>query len=97
MRPVKTKPRFKCDFCRFTATEPTVKKHEPRCWGNPDRYCDYCNNKGHITVVHGDLVEEGDCGLSQDIPCPYCSQFRSDLEALNGEMIAEPQPLKVTV
>lgn len=68
MRPVKTRPRFRCDFCWFTATEPTVAKHERICWRNPGRYCDTCNNTGEITTDHGP-------GLIEREPCYYCREF----------------------
>jgi hypothetical protein len=69
MRPVKTKPRFRCEYCRFTATEPTVVKHEKICWRNPNRYCESCKNKGYY-------YEEYDEGLGENIPCYYCSQYK---------------------
>ena len=72
MKPVKTRPRFNCDFCRRISTEAAMKKHEIRCFKNPNRYCELCDNKGYTTECHGDLIEEGDCGLSEDVPCPYC-------------------------
>lgn len=80
MKPIKTKPRFCCDFYSFSATEPTVAKHEKICWRNPNRFCETCKNRGYYTEVHGDLVEEGDGGLSEDIPCPYCSQFKPQFD-----------------
>jgi hypothetical protein len=87
VRPVKTKPGFRCDFCHFVATELTVKKHEPRCWNNPNRHCEYCNDKGYDVVVHGDLIEEGDCGLSENVPCPYCSQLDQEKAGYQPEGI----------
>jgi hypothetical protein len=30
MRPVRTRPRFRCDFCRHTGTEQTVQEHRNR-------------------------------------------------------------------
>ncbi len=47
-RLVNSKPRFRCDFCRYQATEPTVIRHERFCWNNPDRFCDLCQNEGWI-------------------------------------------------
>jgi hypothetical protein len=42
--------------------------HEKRCYRNPKRFCDYCDNKGFI-------VEYYDQGMTQEINCPYCSAF----------------------
>ena len=67
MRLVKTRPRFKCDFCNFKATEPTVEKHERICWKNPDRYCNFCKNTGY--------TDEGDGVWQELVPCYYCSQY----------------------
>lgn len=80
MIPIKTKPRFRCDFCRFRATRHTVEIHEGRCYKNPNRFCDYCNNKGYTVECHGDLIEEGDCGLSENIVCPYCEKFKKKIK-----------------
>lgn len=63
MRPVKTQPRFRCDFCRKVSTRAAMEKHERICWNNPDRYCDLCDNKGY----HDDGYPSGE-------PCHYCSQ-----------------------
>jgi hypothetical protein len=71
MKPVKTKPRFKCDFCNFKATEPTVEKHEVICWKNPNRYCKACGNTGIIKQII-------DVGLVDRIDCYYCSQKHKD-------------------
>lgn len=68
MRPIKTKPRFRCGFCRFTATAPTVEKHEKICWLNPNRLCPLCQNKGYTI----DVIDEG---LTHKEPCYYCSKF----------------------
>ena len=84
MRLVKTRPKYRCGFCRFTATEKTVVKHEGFCFRNPNRFCDWCKNKGFTVECHGDLVEDGDCGLSEEYPCPFCSKFKplSELTSL---------------
>jgi hypothetical protein len=35
---------------------------------------------GYTREVYGDLIEEGDGGLYQDIPCPYCSRLKPSKE-----------------
>ena len=70
MRPVKTKPRFGCDFCKHTATAPTMAKHEKRCYRNPDRVCDWMGCDGNGTIDTG-------CDGYTDGPkfaeCPHCA------------------------
>src|ERR1039458_3706726 len=46
MRPVKTRPRWRCDFCRYSSSSVTgMEVHERRCWKNPNRICDLCGNR----------------------------------------------------
>lgn len=68
MKLVKTMPRYKCDFCKKKLTKAAMIIHEKICYRNPDRLCDYCDNKGFIT-------EHYDNGMTQEINCPYCSTF----------------------
>ena len=68
MIPVKTLPRFKCDFCKKRSTKTVMEKHERRCFRNPDRYCEECQNLGFISV------EIDEMGTHQQ-PCEYCSRF----------------------
>ena len=60
MRMVKTRPRFRCDFCRKVLTEAAMERHERMCWNNPERYCGLCENTG-VSDEHG-------------TPCYFCSQ-----------------------
>jgi hypothetical protein len=69
MREVKTQPRFKCDFCRHTSTEKSMRLHEKRCYRNPNRFCDFCDNKGVLV----DYIDEG---LVQETPCPFCEKLK---------------------
>jgi hypothetical protein len=46
MRPIKTRQRYKCDFCKKVGVKSSIEKHEKKCYRNPDRYCDECGNKG---------------------------------------------------
>lgn len=64
MKPIRTRPKFRCDFCRYTATAPSVENHEKICWLNPNRFCPLCKNTGQ-TIVVDHLTE----------PCYYCSKF----------------------
>ena len=67
MRPVRQRPKFRCDFCNKTGTRASMEAHEPICWKNPDRFCDLCQNTGEVT--------EGAPGYRILVPCLYCSQF----------------------
>ena len=68
MKTIRTLPRFRCDFCKKTGTKHYMAIHEKRCYRNPNRYCDYCDNKGYIEEVEDDIG-------SYKIDCPYCSRF----------------------
>ena len=64
MRPIKTRPRFHCDFCSYTSSSvPGMERHEKVCWANPNRFCDLCKNKGHLYEDYAAT------------PCPYCSRY----------------------
>ena len=39
-----------------------MEAHERRCWRNPHRFCDYCDNKG------------GEYDMGMWVPCFYCEQ-----------------------
>lgn len=69
MKPVKTMQKYKCDFCQKRSTKSIIALHEKRCFRNPNRYCDYCDNKG--------FTEEYDENAHASIKfdCPYCSSF----------------------
>lgn len=76
MKEVKVMPRFKCDFCKHRSTKASMLKHEGRCFRNPNRYCDYCQNKGE--------TEEGVEHYTYKVPCPYCSKRDPKItEAIN--------------
>lgn len=61
MREVKTKPKFKYDFCRRTSMKEAMKLHEGRCYRNPNRYCDGCENTGRTSEFHENGPVEIDC------------------------------------
>jgi glutaredoxin len=67
MKPVTTIQKYKCDFCKKRSIKRVMEVHERRCFRNPNRYCDYCENKGTTT--------ESESGYQFDQPCPFCSRF----------------------
>jgi len=86
MKPVKTIQRYKCDFCKKRTVKWVMEIHERRCFRNPNRYCDFCENKGFT------MDEEN--GYSFKQPCPYCSKFdKKQLEEIiareKGEFVID--------
>lgn len=71
MKLVKTKPKFRCDFCKHTSTKKRMEWHEKMCFRNPDRYCDYCDNRGHTLDTDAEYGEV----TTREIPCPHCVKF----------------------
>lgn len=69
MKPVKTLQKYKCDFCKKRSVKSAMEKHEKRCFRNPNRYCDYCDNQGYTLETVLDEYPPA----KQD--CPYCSTF----------------------
>ena len=75
MRPVKTRPRFRCDFCRYTSSSVSgMEAHEKRCWRNPDRICGLCGGKQYYDVDYG--------GGPEQTPCHYCAKFDPEIAAI---------------
>lgn len=70
MKLIKTKPRYRCDYCRHTAMQGAMERHEKVCWRNPNRYCEACDNKNFTYIDHG-----GDGSLVEKLPCYYCQQY----------------------
>ena len=68
MKPIKTQQRYRCDFCSRTGIKRTMLVHEKRCYRNPNRFCDYCDNKGYIMEFYEGIG-------TRRMDCPYCSQF----------------------
>jgi hypothetical protein len=68
MKPIRHVQRFRCDYCKYTTTKSAMEKHEKRCWNNPKRYCDACDNTGNITEGMGEM------GLQIIGDCPYCEK-----------------------
>ena len=69
MKEVKTQKRYKCDFCSKRSVKRAMEIHEKRCFRNPNRFCDFCENAGYTMIT----VLEGYPDKKQD--CPYCSKF----------------------
>lgn len=68
MKPVKTIQRYQCDFCSKRSTKSVIAIHEKRCYRNPNRFCDFCQNEGFTTQTPLE-------GHSYKEPCPYCASF----------------------
>lgn len=76
MKKVRTLQRYKCDFCKYRSVKHIVAIHEKRCFRNPNRYCDFCENKGYIEEYHEGIG-------TQKHNCPYCGSFdKKKLEAI---------------
>ncbi len=73
MEIVKTKQRYKCDFCSRRSTKKTMETHEKICWNNPNRHCELCKDKNCV-----DLVE-----MNKVIQCIPCSKISSKEEKQN--------------
>lgn len=78
MKLIKSKPRYKCDYCNYSAGMLAVTNHEGICWKNPNRYCDYCKNEGKTYAGYG-------LGLGEYLPCPYCSLKNKEVGTITEE------------
>ena len=68
MKAVRTLQKYQCDFCKKRSVKHVIAIHEKRCFRNPNRYCDFCDNTGEVSEVI-----EGVGEYTQG--CPYCSRF----------------------
>ena len=82
MKQIKSVPRYRCDFCKRVSTKSAMTLHEQRCFRNPKRFCDYCNNTKEITA---EILEGNE--IKQD--CPYCAKRDKALEASIAKREAE--------
>ena len=73
MRQIRTKSKFKCDFCERATTRAAMEIHEKICFNNPDRYCGYCQNRGYVM----EPFDVPECAVK--VPCLYCSRKIEDL------------------
>jgi hypothetical protein len=67
MKKIRVVQRYRCDFCKKTGTKSSIEIHEKRCFRNPNRFCDYCQNEGYTNETENDL--------NYKLPCPYCERF----------------------
>ena len=90
MIPVKVMPKFRCDFCKKRSTKAVMELHEKRCFRNPNRFCDYCENTGE------EELEEN--GQWYKVPCHYCEKFNPQMlkEIEAREKALEPEPTQPT-
>ena len=72
MKPVRVMPKFKCDFCQKRSTRAVMELHEKRCFRNPNRFCDNCENRGYNDENRGG---EEELSMWEQVPCEYCSKF----------------------
>ena len=77
MKEVITRQKYKCDFCKKRGIKTAMEKHERRCFRNPNRFCDNCENKG-FTKEQPD--PENHPWITQEFPCIYCSKRDPEIE-----------------
>jgi len=74
MKPVKTMQKYQCGFCKKRGVKHSIAIHEKRCFRNPDRFCDYCDNDGYIVNDYGVI---GASSVREE--CPYCLKFNKQM------------------
>lgn len=89
MKLVKSKPKYKCDFCRRQSTKNAMEKHEKRCYLNPNRFCDACENTGIATVERAYPPYYG--VEYEEVECTFCKKYdRSVLDSVpSGDDLPE--------
>ena len=73
MKKVRTLQRYQCDFCKRKSVKHIIALHEKRCFRNPKRFCDYCDNK-RFTMETFDFPG----ATAKQVACPYCESFDKD-------------------
>lgn len=87
MKKVRIIQRYKCDFCQRRSIKHVIVLHEKRCFRNPDRFCDYCDNRGYTMEILLDGYPE------QKQDCPYCKGFNKyTLKAIEEDEKEEKLP-----
>lgn len=87
MKAVKTMQKYKCEFCSKRSVKHAMELHEKRCYRNPNRFCDYCENKRFVieSVDHYQVKQN----------CPYCSRFNEkqlkEIEEREAGLINQPE------
>jgi len=88
MKAVKTMQKYKCDFCKKRGVKHAMEIHEKRCYRNPNRFCDACQNTGVLPRDGYWNADEEE--YSND--CPYCKKFN---EQTLKEIIEREQGIKI--
>ena len=70
MKQIRTMPKFRCAFCKRATTKRAMELHEKICFKNPDRYCDFCQNRGYVM----EPFDVPECAVR--VPCCFCSKKR---------------------
>lgn len=86
MIPVKTQPKFKCDFCKRRSVKHVIAKHEPSCYKNPQRVCFKCQNDGFYLEEQDDFY--GGTDMVQ-VGCSYCETHKAIKEWLMSPLTEE--------
>lgn len=73
MIPVDSQPRYQCGFCKRRSTRSVIELHEKRCYRNPNRLCDFCQNKGYTEYFYRQTY--GSKKILKREDCPYCKKF----------------------
>lgn len=89
MKAVRTLQKYKCDFCTKRMVKQAMERHEPRCYRNPKRYCDYCENQGYTM----ETILEGYGDVKQ--ACPFCSRFDEKKKKAIEEYEAKQRPEEI--
>jgi hypothetical protein len=73
MKPVKTKPRFRCDFCRRVSTEQAMIKTRAHLFPESESAVRLLP----IAATTRRTAARVDGAIPIQIPCPYCSKFQT--------------------
>ena len=75
MKAVKTIQRYQCDFCKYRSVKHICERHEKRCFRNPNRFCDRCQNTGKYMQ---EIDTPYETVSEVEMNCPYCSKFNPE-------------------
>lgn len=68
MKEVRTRPRFRCDFCKKITGHHAMLRHERICYYNPNRQCERCFGEGRYWQSTGNPA----CP-EIDVECTACT------------------------
>lgn len=74
MIPVKTLPKFKCEFCKKKSVKHAMERHERICYYNPNRMCERCQNEGVEFYMNVDMASLGT--YEDERPCDACKLYK---------------------